>query len=112
MASLIAFPRASLPAADATSCDYGCSDCTESDTIAAPDDAWSGTISAGLSVRDVLLAYPKAISILHTFGIDTCCGAGASLGDAAATAGANLESVLISLNAQFGSRSVARAGSA
>jgi hypothetical protein len=110
MSSFIAHPTSALPPSDATSC--GCSGCSESEAITAPVETPFGAISAAASVRDLLLAHPQAVSILHTFGIDTCCGAGASLRDAAAHAGADLGSVLVSLDAQFGSRQVARTGSA
>lgn len=92
-------------------CDCGCSSADDDRATGSTGLSSSGAITGDATVRDVLTAHPAAVSVLHTFGIDTCCGAGASLRDAALTAGAELNAILISLDAQFGSRG-ARARSA
>ncbi len=109
MGSLITEPQA-VSTADSTCCGGSCSDGTDVIASDTRDATWSGVIDPLVSVRAVVSAHPAAVSIFHTFGIDTCCGAGASLRDAAKSAGADLESVLISLDAQFGSHGATRPG--
>ena len=96
---------------DSSRCACGCSSAADDRATGSAGLSFTGAITGDATVRDVLTAHPAAVSVLHTYGIDTCCGAGASLRDAARTAGAELNAILISLDAQFGSRG-ARAGSA
>lgn len=98
MATHLSVPRP----AETGSCGCGCSSTSDEGSTGAAASRTNGPIREDQTVRDVLVAYPSAVSVLHTYGIDTCCGAGASLRDAAATAGADLEAILVSLQAQFG----------
>jgi iron-sulfur cluster repair protein YtfE (RIC family) len=43
----------------------------------------SSAIDATWTVDDVLLAHPESAAVFNAFGVDTCCGGAASLGDAA-----------------------------
>jgi regulator of cell morphogenesis and NO signaling len=46
------------------------------------------------TVNHVLARWPGAARVLDAFGIDTCCGGGASLREAAADAGVPLDRLL------------------
>jgi len=50
------------------------------------------------TVEQVLLAYPPTASVFNAFGIDVCCGGGASLAAAAERDGIDLELLLASLD--------------
>lgn len=102
MALHISAPRAAETGSSRCAC--GCSNAAADRTTESAGHTVETAITGDVTVRDVLTAHPAAVSVLHTYGIDTCCGAGASLHDAALTAGAELNAVLISLDAQFGSR--------
>lgn len=58
------------------------------------------------SVNDTLLRYPRSAAVFDAFGVDSCCGGGASLDQAAHAADVPLDDLLVSLE------SVARAGGA
>lgn len=122
MATPLSAPLSALQAVEPGSCGCGCStapdaratsEAESSPATSRPGIPAAGIPSAGISaagnpisgdltVREVLSAFPASVSVFHTYGIDTCCGAGASLRNAAVTAGADLDSILISLQAQFG----------
>jgi regulator of cell morphogenesis and NO signaling len=46
------------------------------------------------TVNDVLRAYPATVGVFNAFGIDACCGGAATLADAAARDGAELDALL------------------
>jgi len=52
---------------------------------------------AGRTVGDVLATNPDALAVMQRFGIDHCCGAGLTLAEAAAAAGADLDALLEAL---------------
>lgn len=54
------------------------------------------------SVNEILRRWPAAIAPLNAFGIDTCCGGGASLAVAAAHAGVPLAAVLAAVATSTG----------
>ena len=60
----------------------------------------SEPIHPGTTVNDVLLRCPPAVAVFNRFGIDACCGGGASLGEAASRDGADLKSLLEALQAE------------
>jgi regulator of cell morphogenesis and NO signaling len=40
-------------------------------------------VDASRTVDEVLLAHPESAAVFNAFGVDTCCGGSASLGEAA-----------------------------
>jgi len=55
------------------------------------------TIDPTASVNDVISRYPATISVFNKFGLDTCCGGGAPIVDAARRDGADLGALLAEL---------------
>ena len=51
------------------------------------------------TISDVLKRAPGAAELLHRLSLDTCCGAGRSLREAAEVAGLPVEELLIQLDA-------------
>ncbi len=64
------------------------------------------TIDPRWSVNETLLRHPRAAAVFATGGVDSCCGGGASLEEAARDADVPLDDLLVALD------SVARAGGA
>ena len=54
-------------------------------------------ISRASTVNDVLRDYPATASVFNFFGIDTCCGGGATVSQAAETEGINAGAVVAAL---------------
>lgn len=52
------------------------------------------TIDPAASVNDVISRYPATIPVFNKFGLDTCCGGGAPIVDAARRDGADLGALL------------------
>jgi len=50
------------------------------------------------TIRDVLARAPGAADLLHRLSLDTCCGAGRSIREAAEVAGMPAEELLAQLN--------------
>lgn len=46
------------------------------------------------TVNDVISRYPSTIPVFNKFGLDTCCGGGAPIADAARRDGADLDALL------------------
>lgn len=55
------------------------------------------TIDPTASVNDVISRYPATIPVFNKFGLDTCCGGGAPIADAARRDGADLGALLAEL---------------
>ena len=55
------------------------------------------TIEPTASVNDVISRFPATISVFNKFGLDTCCGGGAPIADAARRDGADLGALLVEL---------------
>jgi iron-sulfur cluster repair protein YtfE (RIC family) len=53
-----------------------------------------GPVDSALTVNAVLARWPDTIPLLNALGIDTCCGGGESLRDAARRAGVPLPVLL------------------
>ena len=51
-------------------------------------------IDATATVNDVISRYPSTIPVFNKFGLDTCCGGGAPIADAARRDGADLDALL------------------
>lgn len=55
------------------------------------DPAWS--------VNEVMARYPATLPVFNRFGVDTCCGGGAAVRDAARRDGADVDALLDALRA-------------
>ena len=51
-------------------------------------------IDPACSVNDVIARYPATIAVFNKFGLDTCCGGGAPIADAARRDGADIDALL------------------
>lgn len=60
-------------------------------------------------VNDVIARHPETVAVFNRFGIDACCGGAASLVEAAARDGANLDLLLAALREAVASDSAVRA---
>jgi len=49
------------------------------------------------TVNEIMARYPATISVFNKFGLDTCCGSGAPLADAAHRDGADVDALLEAL---------------
>lgn len=54
-------------------------------------------IDPGCSVNEVIARYPATIAVFNKFGLDTCCGGGAPIADAARRDGADVNALLEAL---------------
>ena len=54
-------------------------------------------LDPSLTVNEVLRRWPAAVAALNAFGIDTCCGGGAPLGEAADEAGVPLGEIVAAI---------------
>jgi len=64
-----------------------------------PESSELLTIDTTVTVNDVLVQHPEAVSVFNEFGIDACCGGDASLEEAAQRHGANVQALIAALNA-------------
>jgi len=49
------------------------------------------------TVNEIVAQYPETIAVFNRFGIDSCCGGGAPLADAARRDGADQDALLAAL---------------
>lgn len=56
-------------------------------------------IEESQSVNEVMVSHPETIAVFNRFGIDTCCGGGAPLRDAAHRDGADADALIEALRA-------------
>jgi iron-sulfur cluster repair protein YtfE (RIC family) len=49
------------------------------------------------TVNEIVAQYPDTIAVFNRFGIDSCCGGGVPLADAARRDGADLDALLAAL---------------
>jgi iron-sulfur cluster repair protein YtfE (RIC family) len=54
----------------------------------------TSSIDQELPVNEVMKRYPETMGIFNRFGMDTCCGANASVTEAARRDGVDLDSLL------------------
>jgi iron-sulfur cluster repair protein YtfE (RIC family) len=64
-----------------------------------PESSELLTIDTTVTVNDVLVQHPEAVSVFNEFGIDACCGGDASLEEAAQRDGTNVQALIAALNA-------------
>jgi iron-sulfur cluster repair protein YtfE (RIC family) len=50
-----------------------------------------------LTINEIVARYPATIPVFNRFGMDTCCGGGVSVYDAARRDGIDVEAVLVAL---------------
>jgi regulator of cell morphogenesis and NO signaling len=55
-------------------------------------------VEAGATVNEIVVRHPETIAVFNRFGIDSCCGGGLPLRDAAHRDGAELEALLRALD--------------
>jgi regulator of cell morphogenesis and NO signaling len=55
-------------------------------------------VEAGATVNEIVVRHPETIAVFNRFGIDSCCGGGLPLRDAAPRDGAELEALLRALD--------------
>jgi regulator of cell morphogenesis and NO signaling len=60
------------------------------------------TIDPNWSVNEILQRYPDTVGVFNTLGIDSCCGGGASLFEAAYRDGVDPEALLHELRRAVG----------
>jgi iron-sulfur cluster repair protein YtfE (RIC family) len=56
-----------------------------------------GLIEADSTVREIIARHPETLVVFNRFGLDSCCGGGVPLRDAAPRHGADLDELLRSL---------------
>jgi iron-sulfur cluster repair protein YtfE (RIC family) len=56
-------------------------------------------INPELTVNEIMVRHPASIDVFNRFGIDSCCGGGVPLADAAGRDGADLDDLLAALRA-------------
>jgi regulator of cell morphogenesis and NO signaling len=61
-------------------------------------DLLSHPITGATTINDLLHRHPRTATVLSRFGIDTCCGGGLSLEQAAHTAGVSASLLLTELH--------------
>jgi len=54
-------------------------------------------IDSSVTVRETIARYPETKSVFTRFGLDTCCGSGVPIADAAQRDGADLAALLEAL---------------
>ena len=54
-------------------------------------------IDSTVTVRETIARYPETKSVFTRFGLDTCCGSGVPIADAAQRDGADLDALLEAL---------------
>lgn len=54
-------------------------------------------IDIASTVNEIVAQYPETITVFNQFGIDSCCGGGVPLADAARRDGADLKPLLAAL---------------
>ena len=54
-------------------------------------------IDSSVTVRETIARYPETKSVFTRFGLDTCCGSGVPVADAAQRDGADLAALLEAL---------------
>jgi len=54
-------------------------------------------LNPDLTINELLLQHPTAVTVLNAYGIDTCCGGGNSVAEAAACDGIDLDELLAAL---------------
>jgi regulator of cell morphogenesis and NO signaling len=59
-------------------------------------------IDTNLSVDQMVARHPETMPVFNRFGLDTCCGGGAPIADAARRDGADLDALVQALREALG----------
>lgn len=62
----------------------------------------SATVDLTLTVNEMMASHPETVAVFNQFGMDTCCGSGVVITDAAHRDGVNLEQLLEALAEAMG----------
>lgn len=54
-------------------------------------------IDRAMTINDIVAQHPETAGVFHRFGLDTCCGGGVSVSDAAQRHGLDVEMLLEAL---------------
>lgn len=54
-------------------------------------------VDPSLSVNEVMASHPETVAVFNRFGVDTCCGGGAPIRDAAHRDGVDADALLDAL---------------
>jgi regulator of cell morphogenesis and NO signaling len=65
------------------------------------------TIDTRVSVNEMVAQHPETMPVFNRFGLDTCCGGGAPIAEAARRDGADLDQLVKALTDALSSASVA-----
>ena len=57
-------------------------------------------IDPSVTVRETIARHPETKAVFERFGLDTCCGSGVPIIDAAHRDGADLDALLVALRAE------------
>ena len=57
-----------------------------------------------LTINEIVAAYPESIAVFNRFGLDTCCGGGVRVEEAARRDGINVSDVIAALNESLAPR--------
>ena len=55
-------------------------------------------LNSAMTINEIIARYPQTMSVFNDFGMDTCCGAGASVQDAASRDGLDVDTVMAALS--------------
>lgn len=61
-------------------------------------------IDVGSTVNELIARYPETIAVFNRFGIDSCCGGGEPIAEAARRDGADLDALMAALCAAVENR--------
>lgn len=62
-----------------------------------PHDTSTITIDNTDTLNEIVARYPQALPVLHSFGLDTCCGGALTIATAAERHGLDLNELLAAL---------------
>lgn len=54
-------------------------------------------VNSELTINEIVAAHPETIAVFNRFGLDTCCGGGIRVDEAARRDGIDVESVVAAL---------------
>lgn len=67
----------------------------------------SETVDMNVTVNEMVAAHPETIPVFNRFGLDTCCGGGAPIAEAARRDGADLDALVKALRDALSAAGVA-----
>ena len=67
----------------------------------------AGNIDTNVAVNEMVARHPETMPVFNRFGLDTCCGGGAPIADAARRDGADLDELVQALREALSAAGVA-----